>query len=380
MTTRLTCHLCGAALREIQVPGDLHFIASDCRPINGRARLGLCEVCHTTQTIPDPGWKAEAERIYHDYSMYALSDGKDQISFGGAMPLGRTAAVLDHFLARIDLPTRGRLLDFGCGTGTLLRVFARLRPDWRLNGLEQGTWCVPYLQGIPGLERLTTTDLSDIDGRFDMISMIHVVEHLVSPDDTLRALGDRLTPGGLLFAQMPYFIDNPFDLLVFDHCSHFTPHSIAYLLRRCGFRLLACTTDWIHKEISVVATYNGTTERQDDPPTDEAPIVGAHLHWLTRVIEHARDHADRGKLGVFGTSTPGSWLTCALADEVTYFVDEDTHRIGKRHMNKPVLAPNSARPGTTVYVALPPAQAARVAQKVRPQLPAGVTLGVPPSA
>ena len=49
------------------------------------------------------------------------------------------------------------------------------------------------------------------------------------------------------------FEQNPFDLLVFDHCNHFSPGSLRNLIEMAGFEVELLTTEWCSREISAVA-------------------------------------------------------------------------------------------------------------------------------
>jgi SAM-dependent methyltransferase len=77
---------------------------------------------------------------------------------------------------------------------------------------------------------------------FDLILMFHVLEHLDDPAAALRACAERLRPGGRLVIAVPnyaswqsrYARDRWFHLDVPRHLFHFTPASLARLLREAG--------------------------------------------------------------------------------------------------------------------------------------------------
>ena len=55
---------------------------------------------------------------------------------------------------------------------------------------------------------------------------------MIDPRDFLCALKLKLAPGGLLVVQLPSHQHNPFELMIADHCSHFTTQTCAILLER----------------------------------------------------------------------------------------------------------------------------------------------------
>ena len=70
---------------------------------------------------------------------------------------------------------------------------------------------------------------------------MHVFEHVRRPLETLRHMHGLLKPGGVLFIEVPNTSDlNMFyDLLLFEHLYHFTPETLAWLLSREGFEVVA---------------------------------------------------------------------------------------------------------------------------------------------
>jgi hypothetical protein len=82
-------------------------------------------------------------------------------------------------------------------------------------------------------------------------------------------------------------------------------------------------------------------------------LVRAKLRWLAAVRDCARDLADRGPLGLFGTSIATAWLVAELGPRVRFLVDEDPQRTGREFMGLPVYAPTQAPAGTDVLIPLP---------------------------
>lgn len=145
---------------------------------------------------------------------------------------------------------RGLLLDVGCGDGLFLNV-AR-SAGWRVDGIEfspEGARRSSHRLGRP----VAVGDLARervLRGPFDVITLWHVLEHLVEPAAMLAAARTRLRPGGLLVVAVPN-LDNlpmrvayrlargrPLSLYVTGarepHISHFSPLTLAAFLRRGG--------------------------------------------------------------------------------------------------------------------------------------------------
>ena len=92
-----------------------------------------------------------------------------------------------RFLSRVSVPLLARLktgakgLDFGCGPGPTLSLMLE----------EAGHSLELY-------DKFYATDASVLTKTYDFISATEVVEHLATPEDTLRQLWDMLAAGGTL--------------------------------------------------------------------------------------------------------------------------------------------------------------------------------------
>ncbi|HLX64093.1 MAG TPA: class I SAM-dependent methyltransferase [Planctomycetota bacterium] len=137
------------------------------------------------------------------------------------------------------LSTETRWLDFGCGSGGLVR-HVREHSPCRASGFEEG-WITDYArtQGVPILAR---ADLPALHGTFDAITAIEVIEHVPNPLPCLKEMRALLKPGGLLFLTTGNA--RPFRTKFFKwayvvpeiHASYFEPETLAKALTLAGFK------------------------------------------------------------------------------------------------------------------------------------------------
>lgn len=369
------CHLCGSGdVAEAGGLAGLRGVTSDCKPWPRAAALAACRACGLIQKPGDAEWLATIAQVYDAYTIYHQSPGAEQAVFDGASGVSapRSERLLRRLLAERRLPERGRLLDIGCGNGVLLRTFSGIAPDWTLAGADLDDRHRATVEAIPGVERFYAGPAEEIPDQFDVITMQHVLEHVPEPVDVLGKLAGRLNPGGVLFIQVPNILDNPFDLMVVDHSSHFAPATVRTAVERAGLRPEVLATDWAPKELTVVAAVEGGIGQGEATPAgaDSAVVhLTTSLRWLAATADDARAAAGKMDFGLLGTSIAGTWLANMLDGAVQFFADEDPLRVGRQFMNRPVLHPATVPAGAGVYIAFPPAQARAIRQRLAETYP-----------
>jgi SAM-dependent methyltransferase len=94
-------------------------------------------------------------------------------------------------------------LDIGCGTGDLLRVLAARYSRADLVGNDILPWLPAELHGRVGFRAGPAEALLVSETRFDVVSLIEVLEHLEAPWSVLRVAAQLVAPGGTLIASTP---------------------------------------------------------------------------------------------------------------------------------------------------------------------------------
>ena len=139
---------------------------------------------------------SDADRQYYQKQIAQLPDNL------------RALKVLDRLL-----PAKGKLLEIGCFLGLFLD---KIRADgWQVVGLEPNRAAAAHarinyeldvIDGVLPSARLTA-------GEFDAVVMLHVIEHLPDPTETLREISRLLKPNGVLVIETPRFDSLSFKLL-----------------------------------------------------------------------------------------------------------------------------------------------------------------------
>lgn len=103
-------------------------------------------------------------------------------------------------------PLAGRTaLDVGCGAGLLTEPLARMGAH--VTGLDAAPELIEAARthaGESGLAiRYVAGELAELDGQYDLVTAMEVVEHVADPASFVRTLAARLAPGGLLLMSTP---------------------------------------------------------------------------------------------------------------------------------------------------------------------------------
>lgn len=132
-----------------------------------------------------------------------------------------------------------RVLDFGCGNGSMAAV---LREDVAsIEGLEVNDKPRALAREAFGLTVHATLDAIPVERRYDAIVSNHVLEHVPHPIAVLRELGGHLQADGLLVIMVPiedFRTRRNQDWRSPDINQHpytWTPLQFAHLLREAGF-------------------------------------------------------------------------------------------------------------------------------------------------
>ena len=343
------CHICDGQLDNFEQFPDLYQITSDCRPWRKGGNLCICQKCYTVQKPITSQWRREVEEIYNGYEMYTQGSGLEQNTFDSLSGASEARSKrIVTWLNTIDLPPTGTLLDIGCGNGAFLKAFSDTYPNYELAGLELDDRNEKEIESINGVKKLYTGNIDALDKCFDIIVMVHALEHIFDPVQYLASLSKKLNQGGLLFIEVPHLEKSPFDILIADHCTHFNLESLEKVIKMSNFKIVKAVSDYIPKELSLLCQWIGEENRQNvvknvihnkNNNLNRCKLfVDANIQWLIEFANEGNNQPDC--IGIFGTSISATWLATSLGNKVTFFVDEDVNRIGRTHLGKPIYGPN----------------------------------------
>jgi len=185
----MSCALCGGS--------DFKLISEKDSKSKGELIVCVCNTCSMVSQNPIPT-EQEVEQYYateyrQDYKQVVEPKLK-HVYRAGNLAFNRL-----RFLTKNNV-TSGKLLDVGAGGGEFTYVSSQLGFD--STGIEPNIGYSNYAKD-QYQAKVQTGQLADIDDKFDVITMFHVMEHIPDPIKTFKKLYDLLNENGSLFIEVP---------------------------------------------------------------------------------------------------------------------------------------------------------------------------------
>jgi SAM-dependent methyltransferase len=228
----------------------------------------------------------EADSIHADLTVYAneaeRAQAPDAAIVDAPFNVDRLRTAADIIVAALPDPNR-RVLDAGCATGTFLGILQQ-RGFTRLEGVDPSPAAVATARRSYGIDAVAGSFTSPPAslGRFELITLHHVLEHIYDVHTAVAALRRLLVDDGYAYVEVPdaeHYVDHlvsPYDDFNTEHINHFSLGTLRRLLETNGFKHLQ-SGHLTHKIAGFgrPATF-GIWQRSDDPPAawarDEALV------------------------------------------------------------------------------------------------------------
>lgn len=147
-----------------------------------------------------------------------------------------------------------KILDVGCGSGDMLKLL-KLDGYKHLTGLDPSKMSIDKLldAGIFGIKgSIYDKPSGDMYGKFDIIILSGVLEHLYDLKNSIENLRKYLNRSGKILCIIPnsleyYLYPLPLPHYInIEHINHFSPNSLISLFSASGFSLLECYSVAMH--------------------------------------------------------------------------------------------------------------------------------------
>lgn len=233
----VVCNLCGADYTKVR------FLVRDRHSDEKRLfNLVKCKTCSLAYLNPRPT-KAEIKEYYPPW--YHSRSQKEIVDIEKTMIWEIPWREAMHKKAKpiLRYKREGRILDIGCGDGSLLKFMKEL--GWETYGIDFNEVSTRYAREVLGLDVFSgrLEEVNYPEDFFDIIILFHVLEHLSDPLETLERIRPLLKKDGVLLIEVPNFAS--FEARIFRskwfgiaaplHLYQFTPYTLKAMLKSGGF-------------------------------------------------------------------------------------------------------------------------------------------------
>jgi 2-polyprenyl-3-methyl-5-hydroxy-6-metoxy-1,4-benzoquinol methylase len=227
----VNCNLCGADDFTVVFPKGYAQVH----------RIVRCNQCQLMYANPQEAIDSES---FEEYNKKANTDEFRQYFDKQHVQLPDNLRVLQ--VLNEMFPKRGKLLEIGSYLGIFLD---RIRSEgWDVTGLEPFHTVAEYSRKTYNLEVIEALlpEAKFPDAAFDVVVMLHVIEHLSDPASYIREIRRIMRPGGALVVETPRFDSLMFKIMgrrerslanCDGHIFFFTVPSLSELLEKNGFKV-----------------------------------------------------------------------------------------------------------------------------------------------
>lgn len=232
-----TCPLCRSAGIAFRLQTADFMLSGE------RYELWQCRDCGFvfTQNIPSPG---EMGKYYQSQDYISHSDTKHGL-MNRLYHLSRTFMLRMKY-RMVRRVTEGKsLLDIGAGTGYFPGFMKK--KGYEAMGVEMDPKARAFAVKEFGLKVFSPEEFTGrkIEGRFDVITLWHVLEHVDNLHLYMERMKEYLSPGGVLVIALPnhqafdagHYREYWAGYDVPRHLWHFSPATLAYLADKHGFHV-----------------------------------------------------------------------------------------------------------------------------------------------
>lgn len=205
--------------------------------------LCKCKNCKLIFTNPRPDQKNIGKYYQSENYVSHSNKGNNLVNIlyktVRSYTLGEKVGWLNSYVKK-----KGRLLDYGCGTGHFLN--RAQKNGWDTIGVEPNPQAAEIAAKNNKIKIYHSIELFDNENKFDAITLFHVLEHVHDLSFTLKSLLGKLKKRGTLFIAVPNndsydaknYKENWAALDVPRHLYHFDQNTMSMLAEEFDLRIV----------------------------------------------------------------------------------------------------------------------------------------------
>lgn len=229
MIEQTNCPLCKSELKKVYVTKD-YLVSSE------NFDIVECPLCQLRLTNPFPDidvtgrYYESDEYISHAENSKSIFDAVYNIV--RSYMLGRKSSLVEKAAST----KTGRILDVGCGAGHFLNTMKE--NGWEVSGVDASPKARALVMSQFGIDTISPEEWFNSDGKYDVITCWHSLEHFHEPWEYLEKIRAHLNQDGVLIVALPNYESTDAkkygaDWAAYDtprHLYHFNPSSLEKIM------------------------------------------------------------------------------------------------------------------------------------------------------
>ena len=271
----VNCNLCGSDDYTV-------LFESGVAQINQIVKCNCCGLMYANPRAKEPDC-VEIEQYDADFVLSSIRGIFSQRTEKEALQVRdyeKTKAYLNkHY------PQKGKLVEIGSGLGYLLNFFKQ--DGWDVLGVEPNVGMCKYAEIELGLKTIPTIlEKAELpDESADAVLMMHVIEHVPAPLETLKEVYRILKPGGTFVLETPRYDTLMFKLLgrrernlsCEGHIYFFTTDTLKRMATKAGFTVEK--VDYVGRSLTVDRLLSNLGV------ISKSQIVKRSLEWISKRLK-----------------------------------------------------------------------------------------------
>ena len=222
----LRCPFCGASKATV---------ISEMDSFGFKVRYYLCQTCGFV--FQNPGESAAADPAFYAETYRKLYQATEEPTAKDLRQQRLRAEYQLNLMQNHGVCRLSRALDIGASSGMLMQTIHEVYGG-EIFGVEPGN-AYRKLAEEKGFKLYSSLDQlqSNETARFDLVTIMHVLEHLEDPLGTLREIRTNLlADSGFLLVEVPnFYAHESYELA---HLSCFTEHTLGEMLKQAGYEIM----------------------------------------------------------------------------------------------------------------------------------------------
>lgn len=206
----------------------------------------------------------------------------------------------DFITKHYELTKKGKLLDIGSGVGAILSVFNK--KGFQVEGVEPDSTTADFIR--KKLNHKIYEDLFDninLRKKYDIITISHVIEHVIDPIEFLENVRKNVNDGGIVFIEAPDiqkiypYHREWYEWFEDGHLYSFSLNTLRAILLKTNYEIITIQRDSVYEWGVLRAIIKPTNSTKTDADID----INEYNTTMKSIKKTVGNYAIRKKMKIF---------------------------------------------------------------------------------